>query len=96
MQSYQMPKGSTHLDFSPGPLKNTETPTDLAISGDGFFEIELDTGELGYTRDGEFHINDQGELVTKQDIRSWVTTEAHPLPRRHWAEFHDQPNRAGQ
>ena len=26
MQSYQMPKGSTHLDFSPGPLKNTETP----------------------------------------------------------------------
>ena len=66
MQSYQMPKGSTHLDFSPGPLKNTETPTDLAISGDGFFEIELDGGELGYTRDGEFHINDQGELVTKQ------------------------------
>ena len=66
MQSYQMPKGSTHLDFSPGPLKNTETPTDLAISGDGFFEIELEGGELGYTRDGEFHINDQGELVTKQ------------------------------
>ncbi|MGA0328031.1 MAG: flagellar hook-basal body protein, partial [Limisphaerales bacterium] len=45
---------------------NTETPTDLAISGDGFFEIELEGGELGYTRDGEFHINDQGELVTKQ------------------------------
>ena len=66
MQSYQMPKGSTHLDFSPGPLKNTETPTDLAISGEGFFEIELGGGELGYTRDGEFHINDQGELVTKQ------------------------------
>ena len=53
MQSYQMPKGSTHLDFSPGPLKNTETPTDLAISGDGFFEIELDNGE-GLYPDGEF------------------------------------------
>jgi flagellar basal body rod protein FlgG len=66
LQSYQIPKGSTKLDFSPGPLKNTESPTDLAISGDGFFEIELEGGELGYTRDGEFHINDQGELVTKQ------------------------------
>ena len=73
MQSYQMPKGSTHLDFSPGPLKNTETPTDLAISGEGFFEIELGGGELGYTRDGEFHINDQGELVTKQGYPVWVT-----------------------
>jgi flagellar basal body rod protein FlgG len=66
MKGYQMPGAMRRLDFTAGPLKHTETPTDIAIKGDGFFEIELPGGELGYTRDGEFHINDLGELVTKQ------------------------------
>ena len=61
----------------------------MAISGDDFFEIELDNGELGYTRDGEFHINDQGELVTKQGYPVLGTTTGPSSSRRHWAEFHD-------
>jgi flagellar basal-body rod protein FlgF len=38
----------------------------LAIDGPGFFEVQIPGGATGYTRDGEFKINAQGELVTKQ------------------------------
>ena len=39
---------------------------DLAISGDGFFEVELPSGDSGYTRSGSFQLNENGELVTIQ------------------------------
>lgn len=47
-----------------GTLKVTENPLDLAINGDGFFQIELPSGETAYTRDGVFQVNQDGELVT--------------------------------
>ncbi len=51
-------------DFSQGALEKTGTPTDLAITGDGFFAIETAKGER-YTRDGTFSINADGYLVTQ-------------------------------
>jgi flagellar basal-body rod protein FlgG len=50
--------------FSPGELKATGNPLDLAIEGEGFFEIETQNGELLYTRDGQFRIDAEGYLVT--------------------------------
>jgi flagellar basal-body rod protein FlgG len=47
-----------------GTLELTGRPLDLAIEGDGFFQIQLPTGEIAYTRDGGFQISDQGALVT--------------------------------
>jgi flagellar basal-body rod protein FlgG len=40
--------------------------TDVAIEGPGFFEVQLANGSSAFTRDGEFHINSQGQLTTKQ------------------------------
>ena len=37
---------------------------DLAIQGDGFFQVQLPNGEIGYTRDGAFQQNETGTLVT--------------------------------
>lgn len=52
-------------DFTPGKLQHTGNPTDLAISGKGFFEVATSTG-VGYTRAGAFHRDEQGRLVTAQ------------------------------
>jgi flagellar basal-body rod protein FlgG len=49
----------TQGDFSP-----TGNPLDLAISGAGFFQILLPSGQIGYTRDGSFTPNAEGQLVT--------------------------------
>ncbi len=49
---------------SQGPLEQTGRPLDLAIEGDGFFQVQLPNGTLAYSRDGSFTISDQGALVT--------------------------------
>ena len=50
--------------FTPGELENTGRNMDLAITGDGFFQITMPNGDVRYTRDGSFHRNANGEMVT--------------------------------
>ena len=47
-----------------GNLKATGNTFDLAIQGQGFFQITLPTGDTAYSRDGTFQINGDGEIVT--------------------------------
>ncbi len=47
-----------------GTLEETQRPTDVAIEGEGFFQVQLPDGSIGYTRDGGLQISDQGSLVT--------------------------------
>jgi flagellar basal-body rod protein FlgF len=61
-----LPAGRVATSFRPGELRYTGLVTDLALEGPGFFEVQLPNGTIGYTRDGEFHISAQGQLVTKQ------------------------------
>ena len=42
----------------------TDNQYDLALNGRGFFQVLLPSGETGYTRAGNFSVNDQGQLVT--------------------------------
>jgi flagellar basal-body rod protein FlgF len=51
-------------DFSQGPLQQTDAPLDLAIMGQGFFQIQTANGNR-YTRDGRFAKDNQGRLVTQ-------------------------------
>ncbi|MFA5601461.1 MAG: flagellar hook-basal body complex protein, partial [Phenylobacterium sp.] len=46
-------------------LTRTDNPYDLAIGGRGFFQIQMPSGELGYTRAGNFSVNAEGQLVTE-------------------------------
>src|SRR5262249_26814483 len=39
---------------------------DLAIQGEGFFRVKLPSGELRYTRDGSFHLDGNGAIVTNE------------------------------
>jgi len=56
-------------DFSQGALKRTDDLLDLAINGQGFFEVELPGGQRGYTRVGRFKQNSDGEVVTQEGYR---------------------------
>ena len=55
---------ATEKSFTQGNLSQTGNAFDVAISGRGFFQVLLPDGTMGYTRDGSFNVNAQGELVT--------------------------------
>ena len=55
-------------NFATGNLRNTNNPLDLAIQGQGFFQVTLPGGETGYTRAGAFHVNAQGQMVTADGV----------------------------
>ncbi|MCV6602589.1 MAG: flagellar basal-body rod protein FlgG [Cohaesibacter sp.] len=50
--------------MSQGSVENTGKQLDVAIRGEGFFQIQTPDGRTAYTRDGSFEINAQGQLVT--------------------------------
>ncbi len=52
-----------------GGLQATGNPYEVAISGEGFFSIELPDGSTGYTRDGSFKRDANGDLVTTDGFR---------------------------
>ncbi len=47
-----------------GNLTATDNTFDMAIQGNGFFQVTLPSGDTAYTRDGTFQLNADGELVT--------------------------------
>jgi flagellar basal-body rod protein FlgG len=49
--------------FSQGNMENTQNELDLAIEGDGFFQITLPNGETAYTRNGAFKLDSDGRIV---------------------------------
>jgi flagellar basal-body rod protein FlgG len=50
--------------FTAGEMENTSRSLDIAISGDGFIQVTLPSGETRYTRDGALQENANGQLVT--------------------------------
>ncbi|HUX22712.1 MAG TPA: flagellar hook-basal body complex protein, partial [Spirochaetia bacterium] len=55
---------ATQKEFVQGPLQQTGNVSDIAIEGEGFFRVLLMDGSYGYTRDGSFKIDSNGQLVT--------------------------------
>ena len=55
---------STSKIFTQGQLSETGEDLDIAIQGDGFFEVQLADGSRAYTRDGAFKIDGNGQVTT--------------------------------
>ncbi|MGA2099161.1 MAG: flagellar basal-body rod protein FlgG [Candidatus Acidiferrum sp.] len=55
---------SSEILQTQGDFTQTGNPLDLAIQGQGFFQVQLPTGELAYTRSGTFHLDSTGIIVT--------------------------------
>ena len=73
-QDTQLPSGmylgtgvrvvATEKVYTQGSLTNTSNSLDIAIQGNGFFQVLMPDGTLAYTRDGTFQLNSQGQMVT--------------------------------
>ena len=55
---------SNEIIFSQGDFSQTDNPLDLVIQGQGFFQVQRVTGDLAYTRSGNFHLSSTGQIVT--------------------------------
>jgi flagellar basal-body rod protein FlgG len=60
---------STHKAYIQGVLMQTENPLDIAIEGDGFFQVTMPDGSMAYTRDGAFKIDREGNIVTSNGFK---------------------------
>lgn len=52
-----------------GTMMPNDNPTSMAISGKGYFQIQMDDGEIAYTRDGSFKIDANGQMVTSDGFQ---------------------------
>ncbi|MGQ0710139.1 MAG: flagellar basal-body rod protein FlgG [Rhodoferax sp.] len=59
---------ATSRTFSQGNLQQSGNPLDVAIQGNGFFQVTMPDGTVGYTRDGSFQLDSQGRLVTSSGL----------------------------
>lgn len=69
---------ATSKVFTQGQLTNTGEKLDVAIEGDGFFEVQRPDGTRAYTRDGSFKLNAQGQVVTVDGLP--VLSGFQPIP----------------
>lgn len=73
-QNTQLPSGiqlgtgvrvvGTTKQFTEGSLQITQNALDMAVDGKGFFQIEMPDGSTAYTRNGQFQLNSDGQIVT--------------------------------
>ena len=66
---------ATQVDLSSGDLMATGNNLDVAITGSGFFAVETPNG-VRYTRSGNFALNTQGEIVTKDGMKVLSTSNS--------------------
>ena len=59
---------ATSRNFTQGSLQETKNSLDVAINGNGFFEVTMPDGTIGYTRDGSFKVDAQGRVVTSSGL----------------------------
>lgn len=60
--------GSTNRVHLQGNARKTENPLDMSIQGDGFFQVTQADGSTGYTRDGSFKLDGEGNIVTSNGL----------------------------
>ena len=72
---------STARIFTQGNIQKTDKSLDVAVQGIGFFQVLLPDGTIGYTRDGSFQKDNQGQIVTADGypVQPNITIPANAL-----------------
>jgi len=72
---------SSEIVQTEGDFNSTGNTFDLAIQGQGFFQVKLVSGEIAYTRAGNFQLDSQGNLVTSSGdaVQPGITVPANAL-----------------
>lgn len=68
--------GTNYINSKQGNLLTTGLTTDLAIDGKGYFALQEADGTISYTRDGNFKIDSEGNLVTANGTKVYIEYEA--------------------
>jgi len=63
-----MPQATSRINFAQGEIRHTGGDLDFAIQGDGLFQIQRPNGQMGYTRNGQFHLKADRTLVTSDGL----------------------------
>jgi len=68
---------ATVKDFSQGTFKNTNNPLDLALDGEGFFMVKDQSGVTYYTRNGQFRLDANGDIINMlgMKVQGWMLDE---------------------
>lgn len=85
---------ATTVDWGQGSILNTDSSTDFAIQGEGFFVVANNAGQLFVTRDGEFHWSDEGYLVNSSGLK--VLSSGQDFIRMHNTDRSDVFNIDGE
>ncbi len=72
------PKTSAGINFLSGETTPTRRELDVAIQGDGFFEVQMPDGTMAYTRSGEFRLRPDRTLVTSAGLEV-MTDGGNPI-----------------
>ena len=72
---------ATSRNFSQGNLQQTSNNLDVAIKGNGFFQVQMPDGTTGYTRDGSLQVDGAGQLVTNNGytVQPGITIPSNAL-----------------
>jgi flagellar basal-body rod protein FlgF len=60
---------ATYRDAAVGPIEDTGNQLDLAIQGSGYFQVQMPDGSTGYTRNGSFQVNSEGQITTHSGLQ---------------------------
>lgn len=68
---------ATVKDFGQGTFKNTNNPLDLALDGEGFFMVKDQSGATYYTRNGQFRLDANGDIINMlgMKVQGWMLDE---------------------
>ena len=83
---------ATNKVFTQGELSSTGEKLDIAIQGDGFFEIQRPDGTSAYTRDGSFKVSATGQVTTNDGMP--VLMARSPIPLRAARRLSESRSRA--
>jgi len=72
---------ATSRNYAQGSLSQTSNTFDLAVQGNGFFQVQMPDGTTEYTRDGSFQLNANGQIVTNNGytVLPGITIPANAL-----------------
>jgi flagellar basal-body rod protein FlgG len=70
---------ATSRNFTQGSMQQTNNNLDMAVQGNGFFQVTMPDGTTGYTRDGSFQLDSQGRVVNSNGllVQGGVTVPAN-------------------
>ena len=69
---------SNEINLTQGNFASTSNPLDVAIQGNGFFQVLQANGQIAYTRAGSFHLDRQGNVVTLNGVFGTVSYPINP------------------